>query len=168
MTSSKNELLYFVLTILFIVFAAFIYFTFGRKTASVQPSNLTAQVVARQEAEKKLQTAKASVTNAEVNPNDSSLALAQEAVEQIEDDSKKNELRARLDAVAAEITNQTAATTAVETAEASLSTEDIKAAQEALNQVGNEAKKTELMNRLTAIASSLGYTLDPSPSSSTN
>lgn len=168
MKSSKNELLYLALTILFLVFAAFIYLTFARQAKPANPSNLSAQVVARQETEKKLQNAKAAVTNAEVNPNDSSLALAMEAVEQISDESKKNELKARLDAVSTEITNQTVATTAVETAEASLATDDLRAAQEAINQVTNEARKNELTSRLTAIATSLGYSLDTTPSAPTN
>ncbi|TWT09883.1 peptidase [Streptococcus sp. sy004] len=152
MKSSKNEVVYLVLTILCVIFIGTIYFIFGnirQANVSVTP---TPSITASQVDNKNLEAAQAAVQAAEANKSEESIALAHEALQQVQDEKDKLELQAKLDDLSTELTNQQVATTAVETAEASLSAEDVQAAREAIEQLKDDAKKNELQVRLEAIA----------------
>ncbi|TWS94063.1 MULTISPECIES: hypothetical protein [unclassified Streptococcus] len=152
MKSSKNEAVYLVLTILCVVFIGAIYFLFGNIRQTQLPPTPSPSVTVRQDTNQNLEAAKAAVEAAVANPSEESIALAQGALQQVGDEKDKLELQAKLDDLSTELTNQQVATTAVETAEASLNDQDIQAAREAIEQLKDDNKKNELQARLDAIA----------------
>lgn len=152
MKSSKNEAVYLVLTILCVILIGTVYFVFGKNRQTNVSSTPNPTVTLNQINNKNLESAKAAVANAEVNTNEESIAIAQAALQQVSDEKNKLELQAKLDDLSTELTNQQVATTAIETAEASLTPQDIQAAKEAIEQLKNEEKKSELQTRLNSFA----------------
>lgn len=151
MKSSKNEAVYLVLTILCVILIGSVYFIFGKSRQVATPSNTTAQPTLTQINTKQVETAKTALKTAEDNLSEDSLAMAQEALQQVQNEKNLLDLQAQLDQLSTELTNQQIATTAVETAEASLTDEDLQTAKEIVQQLKDGNKKTELENRLNAL-----------------
>ena len=80
---------------------------------------------------------------------------AQAAINKISDEAKKTDFQSQLDAVSAEVTNQTNAENAVKTAEDNQTSDNVTAAQAAIDVLTNQATKDQLQARLDAVSNAI-------------
>lgn len=159
MLKSKSEILFLSLSIILLLALGGIYFIYGRSSqeSSVTPVPKVSQSSSSSEKNKQEQEAEKTVKALEDDPTEDHLKVAQEAVDKLPDSKVKSQLQERITKIKTELDNQTAAETAVVTAETSLVMSDIDAAQEAINKLKDGDKKTELQNRLDLLLQNLGY-----------
>lgn len=114
MKASKSEVTYFILSIILIAFAGGIYLFFGNtktNTSSSQPkSSISSSSSSQTDLEAKAQEL---LSAAQTNPSAEAVTNAQAAINKISDEAKKTDFQSQLDAVSAEVTNQTNAENAV-------------------------------------------------------
>lgn len=164
MKSSKSEFLYFFLSVLVLGALAALYLVFGRNYGSyqVKTSEPTQVSTAKENTEreitpeeKQLAELETAIADLEKAPNNEKLTSLQGQVATVADQGKKAELQTRLDAITTELTNQTAAETAVANAEGYQVLYNVEVAQNAINLVTNEGKKAELQKRLDAVSAAI-------------
>ena len=151
MKASKSEVTYFILSIILIAFAGGIYLFFGNtktNTSSSQPkSSISSSSFSQADLEAKAQEL---LSAAQANPSAEAVTNAQAAINKISDEAKKTDFQSQLDAVSAEVTNQTNAENAVKTAE-----DNQTAAQAAIDVLTNQATKDQLQARLDAVSNAI-------------
>lgn len=103
---------------------------------------------------------------AKANPSADAVTNAQAAINKISDEAKKTDLQSQLDAVSADVTNQTNAENAVTTAENEQTSANVNAAQAAIDAVTNQDKKNQLQARLDAVSNAIS-SADTTTSSAT-
>ncbi|MCU9532972.1 GA-like domain-containing protein [Streptococcus sp. CSL10205-OR2] len=174
MKTSKNELVYLILSIIVIAFASFIYIVFGRtnQTTKVDDTQMT-QVETSTETttednkdDELINLANERLADYRLTPNDDTKAVAQTAIDAINDVTKKQELQSTLDTLSTEITNQANAETAVLNAEGYQVQSNVDLAQNAINSLTDQTKKTELQARLDVVIANINaynQSLNPSP-----
>lgn len=130
MKASKSEVTYFILSIILIAFAGGIYLFFGNtktNTSSSQPKiSISSSSSSQTDLEAKAQEL---LSAAQANPSAEAVTNAQAAINKISDEAKKTDFQSQLDAVSAEVTNQTNAENAVKTAEDNQTSDNVAAAQ---------------------------------------
>ena len=138
MKASKSEVTYFILSIILIAFAGGIYLFFGNtktNTSSSQPkSSISSSSFSQADLEAKAQEL---LSAAQANPSAEAVTNAQAAINKISDEAKKTDFQSQLDAVSAEVTNQT------------------NAAQAAIDVLTNQATKDQLQARLDAVSNAI-------------
>lgn len=169
MKSSKIEYLYLFLSIVILVALAALYVVFGRNFGSYQSNTSTAsnvsKVVEEQTTEKELSPEakqlmelETELSDLEKAPSNDKFTTLQSQVSALTDQTKKNELQKRLDAVNTELTNQTSAETAVANAEGYRVLYNVEVAQSAINLLTSADKKAELQKRLDAVSATIQST----------
>ena len=156
MKASKSEVTYFILSIILIAFAGGIYLFFGNtktNTSSSQPkSSISSSSSSQIDLEAKAQEL---LSAAQANPSAEAVTNAQAAINKISDEAKKTDFQSQLDAVSAEVTNQTNAENAVKTAEDNQTSDNVTAAQAAIDVLTNQATKDQLQARLDAVSNAI-------------
>ena len=156
MKASKSEVTYFILSIILIAFAGGIYLFFGNtktNTSSSQPkSSISSSSFSQADLEAKAQEL---LSAAQANPSAEAVTNAQSAINKISDEAKKTDFQSQLDAVSAEVTNQTNAENAVKTAEDNQTSDNVTAAQAAIDVLTNQATKDQLQARLDAVSNAI-------------
>ena len=156
MKASKSEVTYFILSIILIAFAGGIYLFFGNtktNTSSSQPkSSIGSSSSSQADLEAKAQEL---LSAAQANPSAEAVTNAQAAINKISDEAKKTDFQSQLDAVSAEVTNQTNAENAVKTAEDNQTSDNVAAAQAAIDVLTNQATKDQLQARLDAVSNAI-------------
>ena len=156
MKASKSEVTYFILSIILIAFAGGIYHFFGNtktNTSSSQPkSSIGSSSSSQTDLEAKAQEL---LSAAQANPSAEAVTNAQAAINKISDEAKKTDFQSQLDAVSAEVTNQTNAENAVKTAEDNQTSDNVAAAQAAIDVLTNQATKDQLQARLDAVSNAI-------------
>lgn len=156
MKASKSEVTYFILSIILIAFAGGIYLFFGNtktNTSSSQPkSSISSSSFSQADLEAKAQEL---LSAAQANPSAEAVTNAQAAINKISDEAKKTDFQSQLDAVSAEVTNQTNAENAVKTAEDNQISDNVTAAQAAIDVLTNQATKDQLQARLDAVSNAI-------------
>lgn len=156
MKASKSEVTYFILSIILIAFAGGIYLFFGNtktNTSSSQPkSSISSSSSSQADLEAKAQEL---LSAAQANPSAEAVTNAQAAINKISDEAKKTDFQSQLDAVSAEVTNQTNAENAVKTAEDNQTSDNVTAAQAAIDVLTNQATKDQLQARLDAVSNAI-------------
>ena len=156
MKASKSEVTYFILSIILIAFAGGIYLFFGNtktNTSSSQPkSSISSSSFSQADLESKAQEL---LSAAQANPSAEAVTNAQAAINKISDEAKKTDFQSQLDAVSAEVTNQTNAENAVKTAEDNQTSDNVTAAQAAIDVLTNQATKDQLQARLDAVSNAI-------------
>lgn len=156
MKASKSEVTYFILSIILIAFAGGIYLFFGNtktNTSSSQPkSSISSSSSSQTDLEAKAQEL---LSAAQANPSAEAVTNAQAAINKISDEAKKTDFQSQLDAVSAEVTNQTNAENAVKTAEDNQTSDNVAAAQAAIDVLTNQATKDQLQARLDAVSNAI-------------
>ncbi|SDQ47506.1 hypothetical protein SAMN05216392_1793 [Streptococcus equinus] len=156
MKASKSEVTYFILSIILIAFAGGIYLFFGNtktSTSSSQPkSSISSSSSSQADLEAKAQEL---LSAAQANPSAEAVTNAQAAINKISDEAKKTDFQSQLDAVSAEVTNQTNAENAVKTAEDNQTSDNVIAAQAAIDVLTNQATKDQLQARLDAVSNAI-------------
>lgn len=156
MKASKSEVTYFILSIILIAFAGGIYLFFGNtktNTSSSQPkSSISSSSSSQTDLEAKAQEL---LSAAQANPSAEAVTNAQAAINKISDEAKKTDFQSQLDAVSAEVTNQTNAENAVKTAEDNQTSDNVTAAQAAIDVLTNQATKDQLQARLDAVSNAI-------------
>ena len=103
--------------------------------------------------------AEALLAEAQANPTMSeAVTNAQAAINKLSDESKKTDLQSQLDAVSAEVTNESNAETAVATAESEQTSANVTAAEAAIDVLTNETVKDQLQARLDAVSNAIAAT----------
>lgn len=163
MKTSKNELIYLILSIIVIAFASFIYIVFGKnnQTTKIDNTQMT-QVETSNETtiednkdNEIINLANDKLTDYRLTPNDETKASAQSAIDGINDIAKKQELQATLDSLSTEFTNQANAETAVSNAEGYQIQSNVDLAQNAINSLTEQTKKAELQARLDIVIATI-------------
>ena len=148
MKASKSEVTYFILSIILIAFAGGIYLFFGNtktNTSSSQPkSSISSPSSSQIDLEAKAQEL---LSAAQANPSAEAVTNAQAAINKISDEAKKTDFQSQLDAVSAEVTNQTA--------EDNQTSDNVAAAQAAIDVLTNQATKDQLQARLDAVSNAI-------------
>ncbi|SFR80899.1 hypothetical protein SAMN05216416_1644 [Streptococcus equinus] len=156
MKASKSEVTYFILSIILIAFAGGIYLFFGNtktNTSNSQPkSSISSSSSSQADLEAKAQEL---LSAAQANPSAEAVTNAQAAINKISDEAKKTDFQSQLDAVSAEVTNQTNAENAVKTAEDNQTSDNVAAAQAAIDVLTNQATKDQLQARLDAVSNAI-------------
>lgn len=156
MKASKSEVTYFILSIILIAFAGGIYLFFGNtktNTSSSQPkSSISSSSFSQADLEAKAQEL---LSATQANPSAEAVTNAQAAINKISDEAKKTDFQSQLDAVSAEVTNQTNAENAVKTAEDNQTSDNVTAAQAAIDVLTNQATKDQLQARLDAVSNAI-------------
>ena len=156
MKASKSEVTYFILSIILIAFAGGIYLFFGNtktNSSSSQPkSSISSSSSSQADLEAKAQEL---LSAAQANPSAEAVTNAQAAINKISDEAKKTDFQSQLDAVSAEVTNQTNAENAVKTAEDNQTSDNVAAAQAAIDVLTNQATKDQLQARLDAVSNAI-------------
>ncbi len=157
MKTSRSEVTYLILSIILIAFGAGIYLIFGNNYASTSSSQTTTAVSSSSStSEEELEAnAEALLAEAQANPTSEAVTNAQAAINKLSDESKKTDLQSQLDAVSAEVTNESNAETAVATAESEQTSANVTAAQAAIDVLTNETVKDQLQARLDAVANAI-------------
>lgn len=157
MKTSRSEVTYLILSIILIAFGAGIYLIFGNNYASTSSSQTTTAVSSSSStSEEDLEAnAEALLAEAQANPTSEAVTNAQAAINKLSDESKKTDLQSQLDAVSAEVTNESNAETAVATAESEQTSANVTAAQAAIDVLTNETVKDQLQARLDAVSNAI-------------
>ncbi len=157
MKTSRSEVTYLILSIILIAFGAGIYLIFGNNYASTSSSQTTTAVSSSSStSEEELEAnAEALLAEAQANPTSEAVTNAQAAINKLSDESKKTDLQSQLDAVSAEVTNESNAETAVATAESEQTSANVTAAQAAIDVLTNETVKDQLQARLDAVSNAI-------------
>lgn len=157
MKTSRSEVTYLILSIILIAFGAGIYLIFGNNYASTSSSQTTTAVSSSSStSEEDLEAnAEALLAEAQANPTSEAVTNAQAAINKLSDESKKTDLQSQLDAVSAEVTNESNAETAVATAESEQTSANVTAAQAAIDVLTNETVKDQLQARLDAVSNTI-------------
>lgn len=157
MKNSRSEVTYLILSIILIAFGAGIYLIFGNNYASTSSSQTTTAVSSSSStSEEELEAnAEALLAEAQANPTSEAVTNAQAAINKLSDESKKTDLQSQLDAVSAEVTNESNAETAVATAESEQTSANVTAAQAAIDVLTNETVKDQLQARLDAVSNAI-------------
>jgi len=160
MKTSRSEVTYLILSIILIAFGAGIYLIFGNNYASTSSSQTTTAVSSSSStSEEDLEAnAEALLAEAQANPTSEAVTNAQAAINKLSDESKKTDLQSQLDAVSAEVTNESNAETAVATAESEQTSANVTAAQAAIDVLTNETVKDQLQARLDAVSNAIAAT----------
>lgn len=161
MKSSKREPLYLVLSILTLIVGVGIDQVYGNRHTISSPVAIESKTtetettettkVEQTAQEKALTEALDAVANFEKKPNNQDLPKVQELVTNLQDETKKTELQARLDLLATELANQTAAEQAVVNAEGYQVQYNVDVAQNAINLITNTQQKSALQSRLDVV-----------------
>lgn len=161
MKSSKSEILYFILTILMLSLAGFLYVFFGNRhqlTSREQGQILSGQIVKPERTDNKdedVQLAEEHLAKLNDELTTENLGTAQAAVDIVANEETKEKLQEQLNNFSAELDNQGKAEELVAQAEAFLSYPNIEAAQNAINTLTREGKKVELQTRLNTAKANL-------------
>ena len=157
MKTSRSEVTYLILSIILIAFGAGIYLIFGNNYASTSSSQTTTAISSSSStSEEDLEAnAEALLAEAQANPTSEAVTNAQAAINKLSDESKKTYLQSQLDAVSAEVTNESNAETAVATAESEQTSANVTAAQAAIDVLTNETVKDQLQARLDAVSNTI-------------
>ncbi|WP_288622014.1 GA-like domain-containing protein [uncultured Streptococcus sp.] len=157
MKTSRSEVTYLILSIILIAFGAGIYLIFGNNYASTSSSQTTTAVSSSSStSEEELEAnAEALLAEAQANPTSEAVTNAQAAINKLSDESKKTDLQSQLDAVSAEVTNESNAETAVATAESEQTSANVTAAQAAIDVLTNKTVKDQLQARLDAVSNAI-------------
>lgn len=157
MKTSRSEVTYLILSIILIAFGAGIYLIFGNNYASTSSSQTTTAVSSSSStSEEELEAnAEALLAEAQANPTSEAVTNAQAAINKLSDESKKTDLQSQLDAVSAEVTNESNAETAVATAESEQTSANVTAAQAAIDVLTNKTVKEQLQARLDAVSNAI-------------
>lgn len=160
MKTSRSEVTYLILSIILIAFGAGIYLIFGNNYASTSSSQTTTAVSSSSStSEEELEAnAEALLAEAQANPTSEAVTNAQAAINKLSDESKKTDLQSQLDAVSAEVTNESNAETAVATAESEQTSANVTAAQAAIDVLTNKTVKDQLQARLDAVSNAIAAT----------
>lgn len=153
--ATKSEVTYFILSIILIALAGGIYFVFGNihtSTSSSQPKTSISSSSSQADLEA---NAQALLAEAQANPSAEAISSAQDAINKLSDEAKKTDLQSQLDAVSAELTNRNNAESAVATAESEQTSQNVDAAQAAIDAVGDQATKDQLQARLDAVSNAI-------------
>ncbi len=158
MKLEKKELVALFASLILIVFAAIVFFNHESKT-KVSPSLIDNKQEKTQDDAAKIQSL---LTSLESAPNDESIANIEELLKKLPDSTKKDDLVKRLDAVKIKLAKEKAEKKAQEDAEKAVKSledeqndEKLSAAQEAVNKVGNENKRSKLQARIDVIREQL-------------
>lgn len=158
MKTSKSEIVYLILSILTLIFAAGIYFLFG-DTSKPATNNIKTVQNATSDSSKgedeHITKAKAAIAKLEAAPNQENLVMATTALALVEDQAVVDELQAKLDSLASEVTSQTEAEEAVKVAEEDQTSENVANATAAIEKVSNTTKKAELQSRIDAVSDAI-------------
>lgn len=157
MKTSRSEVTYLILSIILIAFGAGIYLIFGNNYASTSSSQTTTAISSSSStSEEDLEAnAEALLAEAQANPTSEAVTNAQAAINKLSDESKKTDLQSQLDAVSAEVTNESNAETAVATAESEQTSANVTAAQAAIDVLTNKTVKDQLQARLDAVSNAI-------------
>ena len=157
MKTSRSEVTYLIISIILIAFGAGIYLIFGNNYASTSSSQTaTAVSSSSSTSEEDLEAnAEALLAKAQANPTSEAVTNAQAAINKLSDESKKTDLQSQLDAVSAEVTNESNAETAVATAESEQTSANVTAAQAAIDVLTNETVKDQLQACLDAVSNAI-------------
>lgn len=155
MKATKSEVTYFILSIILIALAGGIYFVFSNthtSTSNSQPKTSISSSSSQADLEA---NAQALLAEAQANPSAEAISSAQDAINKLSDEAKKTDLQSQLDAVSAELTNRNNAESAVATAESEQISQNVEAAQAAIDAVGDQATKDQLQARLDAVSNAI-------------
>ena len=156
MKASKSEVTYFILSIILIAFAGGIYLFFGNTKTNTSSSQPKSSISSSSSSQTDLETkAQELLSAAQANPSAEAVTNAQAAINKISDEAKKTYFQSQLDAVSAEVTNQTNAENAVKTAEDNQTSDNVAAAQAAIDVLTNQATKDQLQARLDAVSNAI-------------
>ena len=106
------------------------------------------------------------LAEAQANPTSEAVTNAQAAINKLSDESKKTDLQSQLDAVSAEVTNESNAETAVATAESEQTSANVTAAQAAIDVLTIVTVKDQLLARLDAVCNAIAAATTQSYTSS--
>lgn len=156
MKASKSEVTYFILSIILIAFAGGIYLFFGNTKTNMSSSQPKSSISSSSSSQTDLEAkAQELLSAAQANPSAEAVTNAQAAINKISDEAKKTDFQSQLDAVSAEVTNQTNAENAVKTAEDNQTSDNVAAAQAAIDVLTNQATKDQLQARLDAVSNAI-------------
>lgn len=158
MKSSKSEIAYFILTVMVLSLAGFLYVFFGNKHQVVNPNTpvTVTQNVGNQEDKdndkpEDIRLAEEYLAALDKELNTENLATAQAAIDIVSNQQEKERLQEALNGLSAELENQTKAQELVIQAESVQSTPNWELAQNAVNTLTKETVKSELQNRLNVV-----------------
>lgn len=158
MKSSKSEIAYFILTVMVLSLAGFLYVFFGNKHQVVNPNTpvTVTQNVGNQEDKdndkpEDIRLAEKYLAALDKELNTENLATAQAAIDIVSNQQEKERLQEALNGLSAELENQTKAQELVVQAESVQSTPNWELAQNAVNTLTKETVKSELQNRLNVV-----------------
>ncbi|MGT2866662.1 hypothetical protein [Streptococcus fryi] len=158
MKSSKSEIVYFILTVMVLSLAGFLYVFFGNKHQVVNPNTQMTVTQNTDKPEEKAEDKPEDVRLAEdylatldKELNAENLATAQAAIDIVSNQQEKDRLQEALNGLSAELDNQGKAQELVLQAESVQSTPNWELAQNAVNALTKETLKNELQNRLNVV-----------------
>lgn len=161
MKSSKSEILYFILTILMLALAGFLYVFFGNRhqiNSGGQGQIPSGQLAKPEKSDKKdedVRLAEEHLAKLNDELTTENLGTAQAAIDIVANENAKAKLQEQLNTFSAELDNQGKAEELVAQAEAFLSYPNIEAAQNAVNSLTRESKKAEFQARLNTAKANL-------------
>lgn len=158
MKRSKSEVTYLILSIILVALAAGIYLIFGNsqtKASSTEPTSSSVASSSTTSEEELEEKAKASLAEAQDKRTSEAITNAQAAINKLSDEAKKIDLQSQLDAISAEINNESNAESAVAAAEAEQTSANVTAAQDAVDTVTNQDVKDQLQTRIDAVANAI-------------
>lgn len=147
----KTERLFLILSLLMIVVASGIYFTFARNYMGKPLSNVNQKQTSQVKKTNYLSKAIEAVRLAEEKPSSESIDTAQKLLDKVKKSETKLSLQDRLDKLKKNLSIEKEALKKLEEAEKNPSAETKEAAQKAIDKVKDEKKKADYQSRLDAI-----------------
>lgn len=161
MKSSKSEMLYFILTILMLALAGFLYVFFGNRhqvNSGGQgqiPSGQLAKPEGSDKKDEDVRLAEEHLAKLNDELTSENLGTAQAAIDIVANEDAKASLQKQANVLAAELNNQDKAEELVAQAELYPSYPNLDIAQETVNLLTKENKKTEFQVRLNTVRANL-------------
>lgn len=160
MKSSKSEVFYLVLSAITVIVGVVIYHLFGNynTTEKVDTRPKTVQQDKKKKTDSKdnqSSDAESLIEEFEKNPTNNGLATVQEAIAKLDNEEKKAELQAKVEALQPEIDNQVAAEQAVNNAEGYQVQYNVDLAQASLDTLTNNKVKESLQKRLDTVIANI-------------
>lgn len=158
MKTSKSELTYLILSIILIILGGGVYVFFNNHYANMINSAKTSALTFSSSTtdEKDLETkANSLIAEAKSHPTAEAITNAQATIDKLSDGKTKSDLQTQLTAISTEMTNENNAETAVKTAEGEQTSANVDAAQATIDVLTNQTVKSQLQDRLDAVANAI-------------
>lgn len=164
MKLSKSELFYAFLSLILMVTIAFLYLQFGKRHTQTQvktsPTTTQTQKSESTTNEPNLAAAEEALKTAEAELTQANLDNAEKAIDQLENETNKTVLKEKLANLTNERQAQDTANNALALVESNVTTDNIIAAQTAIDKLTNQTQKDQLQARLDNLKNSFGIAPD--------